>query len=765
MRKKVHIFGLLFLFCFVCACGTRQSEEVTSIEQLNEAGRRIGVMTNTAEDRVVEQELPLAEIVYFKDDASSFLAVSQGKIDALVFNKPAMEAAINGGLKGVRILDEPLGEPNISGIAFSPKSGIPDLEEKVNAFLKEIEEDGTKEDMIRRWIVEHNETMPEIEAPADPERHIVVGTTGLNAPFTFYSGTELNGYDIELAYRFAAWLNASIEWKLYDYEGIISAAQSGDVDCIIANLFITPERAEALQFSDPTFVAEVGVMVRDTTVAGTEAGSPEADAAQPGAAEYTTFEDLGGKTVSMLTGAPFEDLVRSLAPDVKEFTFFNNTPDMLLALKSHKTDAVLSNNAIATLAANRDGEITLFPEELKPGVFGLAFRKEDPELADWQAAYDAISEETKLALWEKWTGADETAKVLPAQDWPGANGTVTAAVCDTLEPMSYAGEGGELIGFDVEMILQMAKERDVHVDFVGMEFSAVLSAVQAGKAQIGAGSIIVTDERRESVDFVEYYPAAFVLMVRSVQVQGEEPEAGGFLQKLQSSFEKTFVREGRWKLFVQGIGITLLITVLSILLGTLLGFGIFMFARKGNPVADTITRLFVWLVQGMPVVVLLMILYYIIFGKADVSGTAVSVVGFTLVFAAGVYAMLKAGVGAVDLGQAEAAYALGYTDRRAFYRIVLPQALPHFMPTYKGEITSLIKATAVVGYVAVQDLTKMGDLVRSRTYEAFFPLVAVAIIYFVLAALLTQIVNRIELRIDPRRRSMEEIMKKVNAHD
>ncbi len=152
-----------------------------------------------------------------------------------------------------------------------------------------------------------------------------------------------------------------------------------------------------------------------------------------------------------------------------------------------------------------------------------------------------------------------------------------------------------------------------------------------------------------------------------------------------------------------------------------------------------------------------MILYYIIFGKVAISGTIVSIIGFTLIFGAGVYNMIKAGVNTIDKGQTEAAYALGYTDQKAFFRVILPQALPHFMPVYKGEITSLIKATAIVGYVAVQDLTKMADIIRSRTYDAFFPLIAVAIIYFVLAAILTFIVNKIEIRIDPRKRHLSEI--------
>ena len=482
--------------------------------------------------------------------------------------------------------------------------------------------------------------------------------------------------------------------------------------------------------------------------------------------EYSTFEDLSGKTVSMLTGAPFEELVKSKNPDVEDFTFFNSTPDMLLALQSGKTDAVLTNNAIAALAVNRNNDLAHFPQELKGGTFGLAFEKGDTRRDAWQAALDAIPQEVVEAAWKKWTGSDESVKVLPDQDWPGANGTVRVAACDTLEPMSYVGGDGELKGFDLEVVLMIAKELDVHVEFTGMEFAAILASVQSGKADIGAGSIIITEERAQAVDFVEYYPAAFVLIVRMADASAAEiSDNRNTNNGIVSSFEKTFLREGRWKLFVEGVLVTLLITLLSIIFGTLLGFAVFMLCRNGNPVANMVTRFCLWVVQGMPMVVLLMILYYIIFGNVAISGIAVAVIGFTLTFGATVFGLLKMGVGAVDRGQYEAAYALGYSNQRTFFKIILPQALPHVLPAYRGEIVGLIKATAIVGYIAVQDLTKMGDIVRSRTYEAFFPLIAVTVIYFILEGLIGVLVSRISIGFDPKRRKSRDILKGVKTND
>ena len=984
---------IIAILCLLIGC-TGNGAAITSLDQLGEPGRKIGVPGDMLEFDTLKSDYPNAEVLVYNDYPAAYEEVAKGRLDAFVYARREMEFALANGTTGVRLLEENYSN-NTVAVGISPKASVPDLKSKINAFLAKSKADGTLDDMYLRWVIQADDAMPDIAMAEHPSMHLRIGTTGTVMPYSYYVGTELRGYDIELAYRFASWIGADVEFKIYDFGGIVAAAQSGDVDCIMSNLYVTPENSEAIPFSDPLFDVEITAMVRDDGTAPKSAGGtvhwqdyngkklgvlvgplmedaakqffpdseymlfdsypdcvtalltgkidgflgdepgmkslhaeqPEVDyihesltennysfafrkddpkstalcnelnaflkkswedgtmeeldlwfgvdeakkvvdmsdltgkngtirvvttstdmpwsyikdgknvgydidlvvrfcrdrgyaleigdvdfagripaiqsgkydfttdmnvtpermeqvlfsdptshggivlavrasdlaaSSQPeSAAEYSEYSDLSGKRVSMLTGAPFEELVRSKVPDVGEFSYFNNAPDTILALKSGKTDAFLTNNAVGALAVNRNPELALFPQDLDTSAFGIAFAKGDPARDMWQAAYDAISEETKNALWEKWTGSDDSVKLLPEQDWPGSNGTVQAAVCDSLEPMSYMGNGGQPMGFDIEMILLMAKELDVHVEFTGMEFSAIMSSVQAGKALLGAGSIIATDERKQSVDFVEYYPAAFVLVVRAFRIE----TGRSFLSAIADSFQKTFIRENRWKLFLEGIGTTMLITVLSILFGTVLGFVAFMLCRNGNPIANTVTRFCVWLVQGMPVVVLLMILYYIIFGKVNISGAAVSVVGFTLVFGSAVYGMLRAGVKAIDRGQIEAAYALGYTNRKAFFRIILPQALPHFMPAYKGEITALIKATAVVGYVAVQDLTKMGDIVRSRTYEAFFPLIAVAIIYFILAAILTFIVNRIEIRIDPRRRSKQQILKGVKTDD
>ena len=147
-----------------------------------------------------------------------------------------------------------------------------------------------------------------------------------------------------------------------------------------------------------------------------------------------------------------------------------------------------------------------------------------------------------------------------------------------------------------------------------------------------------------------------------------------------------------------------------------------------------------------------MILYYVVFGKVNIPGIVVAVIGFSINFGAYSSEMMRSGIEAVPAGQSEAATALGYTPSQAFWKVVFPQAAVHFIPVLKGEFISLVKMTSVVGYIAVQDLTKVTDIIRSRTMEAFFPLIVTAVIYFALANVLIFAISILEQKVDHKKR-------------
>jgi len=449
---------------------------------------------------------------------------------------------------------------------------------------------------------------------------------------------------------------------------------------------------------------------------------------------------------------------------------YNSYTDMVAALKADKTDYFLAATEVAAHLTEADDAVTALEEPIRILDIGAMFAKSEKGDA-LRAQMDAFiarlrADGTLEEIYRFWRDPANESTPVDTSGLTGENGTLQFATSGTKVPISFVANG-QIAGTDPDIAVRFCREYGYGIEVSIVDTAGIIPGIVTGMYDFSLSDMVVTDERRESVNFsVSYHGTELLVMTRRDDAAaGQTAAKAGFLARLGDSFNKTFLRENRWQLFTQGVMTTLLITLLTICFGTLLGFTVFMLCRNGNPVANLVTRFCLWLVQGMPMVVLLMILYYIIFSSVAVSGILVAVIGFTLTFGAAVFGLLKMGVGAVDGGQYEAAYALGYSNRQTFFRIILPQALPHVLPAYRGEIVGLIKATAIVGYIAVQDLTKMGDIVRSRTYEAFFPLIAVTVIYFVLEGLIGFLVSRVGVSFDPKRRKPGDILKGVKTDD
>ena len=172
---------------------------------------------------------------------------------------------------------------------------------------------------------------------------------------------------------------------------------------------------------------------------------------------------------------------------------------------------------------------------------------------------------------------------------------------------------------------------------------------------------------------------------------------------------------------------------------------------SGRAVLEWPARTYIAILRGTPIVVLLMLLFYVVFGSVDIDPVAVAILAFGMNFGAYVSEMFRSGIESIDRGQTEAGLAMGFTPVQTFTTIVLPQMVQRVLPVYRGEFISLVKMTSVVGYIAVQDLTKASDIIRSRTFDAFFPLVMVAVLYFFVAWVLMQALEYVERRTDRRR--------------
>lgn len=224
-----------------------------------------------------------------------------------------------------------------------------------------------------------------------------------------------------------------------------------------------------------------------------------------------------------------------------------------------------------------------------------------------------------------------------------------------------------------------------------------------------------------------------------------------FFSKIGESFYINIIAEKRWKILLQGLQTTLIISVASVVIGALLGAVICLMGMSKLKILRIPAHIYISILRGTPVLVLLMMIFYVVFASVNIDPVAVAIIGFALNFAAYSAEIFRTGIESIDRGQSEAGIAMGFTRAQTFLHIVFPQALRRVVPVLKGDIINLVKMTSVVGYIAVQDLTKAGDLIRSRTFDAFFPLVMIAVLYFLLAWLVIKLIDLIEQRTDRRR--------------
>lgn len=223
------------------------------------------------------------------------------------------------------------------------------------------------------------------------------------------------------------------------------------------------------------------------------------------------------------------------------------------------------------------------------------------------------------------------------------------------------------------------------------------------------------------------------------------------LETFQYQFVKTFIEKDRYLIFIDGFRRTLTIaffaTLIGIALGVLAAVVKVYHYRTGKlkPLCMFVDA-YLTVFRGTPVVVQLMILYYVLFTNIQ-SGLVVAVIGFGINSGAYVAEIVRAGILSIDKGQTEAGRSLGLTEAQTMYYVVLPQALKNALPALFNEFIMLLKETSIAGYITVVDLTKAGDLVRSKTMLPFFPLISVAVIYLILVIGLTRVQNSLEERL------------------
>ena len=339
---------------------------------------------------------------------------------------------------------------------------------------------------------------------------------------------------------------------------------------------------------------------------------------------------------------------------------------------------------------------------------------------------------------------------IPAPEHPAQK--LTVGTSGTIPPHNFY-VGNELSGFDIELIKRFAYEYNYELEFRIEPLVSQLADAEFGKIDKLGGVMSYTEERAERVRFTEtpIYRVPAALIVRN-----EQNVAGNFFDDVRSSFEKTLIREDRYKMILDGLKVTLILSLGSIVLGTILGFVFCMIKRSKILFLSKMMTAFIALISGLPIVLTLMICFYVVFSDTSLNEIIVAIIAFAIDFGCYFAIILNSGIESVAAGEIEAAQSLGMSNLQISKTIIFPQAVQKTFGVYKRQVISIIKATSVVGYIAVQDLTKVSDIIRAGTYEAFFSLIFTAAIYFLIARLCIWILNRADALLNRRKRNVEQ---------
>lgn len=464
------------------------------------------------------------------------------------------------------------------------------------------------------------------------------------------------------------------------------------------------------------------------------------------ASDIACIDDLAGKKIGVQIGTTGDIYVSDYEGDEAGTVVerYNKGNDAISSLKNGKIDCVVIDEEPAKAFIKRNSDLSILEEEFTIEEYAICVAKENAQLRDQinQALKELEAEGTLQSIISHYINdEDDGYRYVSPEGLDYSDGELVVATNAAFPPYEYY-ESNKIVGIDIDIAQAIADKLNRKLVIEDMEFDSIITAVQGGKADIGVSGMTVTEERKKNIDFTTPYTTAKqVIVIRNGQ--------NGTLTSLKDSFYQNFVEDQRYLYIVTGLRNTLVIALFAVIIGTLLGFVLAVIRttheKTGNlRLLNWICKIYITIIRGTPAMIQLLIIYYVIFASANINKVVVAALAFGINSSAYVAEILRGGIMSLDIGQFEGARSLGLTHGQTMRYVILPQAVKNTLPALANEFIVLIKETSISGYIGLQDLTMAGNIIRGITYQAFFPLITVAVIYLLIVMLLTAGVNKLE---------------------
>jgi len=468
--------------------------------------------------------------------------------------------------------------------------------------------------------------------------------------------------------------------------------------------------------------------------------------------EPHSYEDLRGHTISILEGSVQQDIANN---ELKDFdinaVYFNNVTDCMLAVRQGKAEMFFGCDIQAFNEAFKEQHLKvchIIDDFKMPFAFGV--KKGNTELlGKCNDFIDSLKRSGELdEIHDRWfkptdNGYHECIKIEPAPTDPGTEENVLKIGISGVKDPAEVLIDNKWTGMEIELLQRFAALNGYALKIDTYDFSSLIPALQSDKVDIISATVLISDERKAKIDFAS--PNADLIGVFIVADQNVNET--GLWARIKRSAYSSLIKENRWKLIMEGLWATILITILSLLGGSILGGFICAMRMSSIKWVRNFAKGYIYALRNIPILVFLMIMFYVVLAHSGLSAVTVAIIAFSISSAAFISEIYRTGIQSVDKGQTEAGRALGCSAFQTFLRIVAPQAIRISLPIFKNECITLLKSTSIVGFISIIDLTKASDLIRSASFEAFFPLITITIFYFIIASLLTGLLDLLLKRI------------------
>lgn len=466
-----------------------------------------------------------------------------------------------------------------------------------------------------------------------------------------------------------------------------------------------------------------------------------------------SFEELKGTVIGTYQGATVETILSAHAEECGYTVEYHTEPASIIqGLKNGSID----------LMTVRLPEFKAYMHSI-PGLYVVW----DSLLVDDQLVLLSLKNNELKDKFNEWLKLPETQQMMQdSKDyWLRPYGTPDPVAKDydvptKGEPIHIASSftvvgttyvaNGKPAGVDIDVLYGFAKYVGRPVELLNMPTLSILAAVQTGQIDMGVSGFSMRPDRSINENMLitdPYNRASHALVGYSEELAIQQMKEAGlykeknFFTSLYDAFRRTFIEENRWQMIAGGLWLTVRISFFALIIGTLLGALVCAMRMSHRRFISGTAKVYIEIMRVIPILVFLLIMYYAVFSSMGVSGEFVSIIALAMSMAAFVGDVFCMAIQGIDRGQREAGYALGFSKRQTFFNIILPQAARSAQSVYNGQVIVMIKATSIIGYIAVMDLTKAMDIIRSRTFDAFFPFIAAAVIYYLITVVFVKLIG------------------------